>query len=62
MKATVDEAICIGCNLCADTCPEVFKMDEGVAKVIGTPVPAGAQATCRDAMKSCPVEAISIDS
>jgi ferredoxin len=37
-------------------------MDEGVAKVIASPVPAGAEASCREAMKSCPVEAISIDS
>jgi ferredoxin len=62
MKVTVDESTCIGCNLCADTCPEVFKMDDNVAKVIASPVPAGAQASCRDAVKGCPVEAISVDS
>ncbi len=62
MKVTVDESTCIGCNLCADTCPEVFKMDDNVAKVIASPVPADAQESCRDAVKGCPVEAISVDS
>lgn len=33
MKAFVDQSGCIGCGLCADTCPEVFRMnDEGLAE------------------------------
>ena len=27
MKACVDPDICIGCSLCVQTCPEVFKME-----------------------------------
>ena len=35
MKAKVDENACIGCGLCENTCPEVFKMNEdNIAEVI----------------------------
>lgn len=27
MKAVVDPDICIGCGLCADTCPGVYRME-----------------------------------
>ena len=38
MKYRVDES-CIGCGLCAGTCPEVFTMsDDGVAVAIETEV------------------------
>ncbi|MBE0601819.1 MAG: ferredoxin, partial [Firmicutes bacterium] len=34
MKATIDRDGCIGCGVCADTCPEVFRMaDDGLAEV-----------------------------
>ncbi len=34
---------CIGCGLCASTCPAVFEMDaDGLAKVAVRPVPAVA--------------------
>jgi ferredoxin len=62
MKAHVDQTTCIGCGLCAETCPAVFEMgDDDLAKVIADPVPAGAEADCREAAENCPVEAISID-
>ena len=52
-------AQCIGCGLCADTCPEVFSMtDDGTAQSIATEVPAQAEASALDAMQSCPVSAI----
>lgn len=61
MKAAVDRETCIGCGLCADTCPEVFEMnDENVAEVKVSPVPPEAEDTCREAAESCPVESISL--
>ena len=60
MKAKVDENLCTGCGLCVDTCPEIFKMDDSVAKVIVDVVPPQAANSCREAADNCPVEAISI--
>lgn len=60
MKAIVDKNTCTGCGLCVDTCPEVFEMDGDTAKVIMETVPPDSEASCREAMEGCPVEAISI--
>jgi len=63
MKAKVDPDACTGCGTCVDTCPEVFDLpdDADVASVKVDVVPAEAEDTCREAMESCPVEAISIE-
>lgn len=60
MKATVDQETCIGCGLCAETCPEVFRMEDDKAKVIVDIVPKGVEGACKDAADGCPVTAISI--
>lgn len=60
MKAKVDADLCIGCGLCVSTCPEVFKMEEDKAVVIGVSVPKGAEETCKKAAEDCPVTAIII--
>jgi len=60
MKAVVDKNTCIGCGLCADECKAVFEMGEDVAVVIVNEVPADAIAECKEAAKSCPVEAIKL--
>lgn len=62
MKVRVDEDLCTGCEVCVDTCPEVFKMgDKDLVVVIGDSVPDDAQATCKQAADECPVEAILIE-
>ncbi len=58
MKARVDPDICIGCGLCANTCPEVFDMQGDKAVVKVSTVPDGAQDTCKKATEECPVTAI----
>lgn len=62
MKATVDADACTGCELCVETCPEVFEMGgEDVAVIIADPVPAEAEETCQAAADDCPSEAITIE-
>lgn len=61
MKVTVDEETCIGCEVCVDTCPEVFEMVDDKARVKNNEVPKDVVESCREATENCPVEAIQIE-
>jgi len=61
MKVKVDADTCTGCELCVDTCPEVFEMKDGVATPKVNVVPTEAEAATREAAENCPVEAIKIE-
>ena len=62
MKAYVDPDLCTGCGLCAESCPEVFRMEEDdVAVAYVDIVPSGAEADSQAAADDCPAEAISIE-
>lgn len=58
MRFMVNEN-CIGCGLCAGTCPEVFSMtDEGVAHAIEEEVSEELLDQAQEAKENCPVAAI----
>jgi ferredoxin len=61
MRVVVDEETCIGCGLCAETCPEVFEMDDDKAKVKVDEVSEDVTEFCKEAVENCPVEAIQIE-
>ncbi len=61
MKATIDRDGCIGCGLCAESCPEVFRMaDDGLAEVCGEVTEANEE-LAREAAEGCPVSVITVE-
>ncbi len=61
MKAFVDPDLCTGCELCVDTCPDVFEMKGDVAVAKVSVVPADAEECAKESAESCPSEAIKIE-
>ena len=60
MKSVVDPDMCIGCELCVDTAPEVFSMnDDGVAVAVESALDASLEADATQAEEECPADAIS---
>lgn len=61
MKAVIDRSGCIGCGLCAGTCPDVFQMaDDGLAEVYAE-VDAPVKDLAEEARDNCPVSVISLE-
>ena len=61
MKAKVDQDTCVGCELCVQTCPDVFKMEGDKATVTVAVVPNACETACKEAAEECPVTAITIE-
>lgn len=62
MKGHVDKDICIGCGLCTDICPDVFRMDDdGKAIAADEEIPGDIIDSAREAESQCPVEAIKVE-
>ena len=60
MRAIVNEDTCIGCTLCVQTCPEVFRM-EGEKAVAAESVKSEVEESVRTAAEQCPVDAIALE-
>lgn len=59
MRAKVDRDLCIGCGMCEEICPEVFKLgDDGISEVVGSCDDADC---CEEAEESCPAAAITLE-
>ncbi len=52
----IDELACAGHGDCADIAPQVFRLDDDIAVVVGT----GPDALILKAAKACPSAAISV--
>jgi ferredoxin len=61
MKAKVDPDLCTGCELCTQTCPDVFDMQDDVAVAIVEEIPEDAEDCAKQAAEECPVEAIKVE-
>ena len=59
MKVTIDRDGCIGCGLCAATCPEVFRISvDGLAEVYASSEKTADKV--READENCPVSFIGV--
>jgi ferredoxin len=61
MKAIVNPDACIGCTLCVQSCPGVFRMEADKAVVFLDPVSKDLEAYSKQAADECPVTAITIE-
>ncbi len=58
MKFKINDS-CIGCGLCADTCPEIFQLNEDeLAQASEEEVEPPLLDSAIEAMENCPVSAI----
>lgn len=57
-KVSVDAATCVGCGLCEQSCPEVFKVEgDGIAHV---KAPSCATHSLTEIAEQCPVNCIKV--
>ena len=61
MKAKVNASLCAGTGLCEQTCPQVFRVVDGVSTIQVDEVPSDAEKDCRRAVEECPTAALSIE-
>lgn len=63
MRYHVDEHACIGCGLCAETCPAVFFLrEDGLAEAKPGAVPEEEESAAEAAKDGCPTGAIAKNS
>ena len=62
MRAVADRGACCGYGVCAEICPEVFKLDDaGLVYVADEIVPAELLESAKEAAESCPQLALRIE-
>jgi ferredoxin len=62
LHVKVDAAKCCGYTVCADVCPEIYKLDEdGFAHVESDLVPLGLEEKAKAGAAACPEAAITVE-
>jgi len=60
MRVRIEDT-CTACELCVDTCPDVFEMGSDMAEVTVDEVPPQFEDAVQQAADECPVEAIIVE-
>lgn len=61
LKVVINKPACCGYGVCAEICPEVYKLDEnGIVYVEDDIVPDGMEARAREGADACPQSAIKL--
>ena len=63
LRVVVDQDLCIGCLLCVDICPGVFRIHDGLSTPVheGGAVPDEHLGCAEESVDVCPVEAITLE-
>ena len=61
MLVTIDESLCIGCGLCEEVAPDIFKIGDYHAGILRQPQTEEEILMAKIALRDCPTGALRID-
>jgi ferredoxin len=62
LKVIINKAACCGYSVCAEICPEVYKLDENGFVYVDDPiVPEGLEERAREGADACPQSALAVE-
>ena len=62
MRVFADRSRCCGYGLCAQVCPQVYKLDaDGLVYLDSDVVPAGLEEEAKEGAAACPAEALRVE-
>lgn len=62
LKVIIDKPACCGYGLCAEICPEVYKLDKnGIVYLDDALVPIGLEEKAREGADACPQAALAVE-
>jgi ferredoxin len=61
LRVIADRSACCGYGVCAELCPEIYKVDDiGVVALLMDVVPAGLEEKAREGASACPTNALRV--
>jgi ferredoxin len=61
LRVIADRSACCGYGVCAELCPEIFKVDDiGIVTLLSEIVPEGLEVKAREGASACPQNALKV--